>query len=486
MMKKMNYMVTIAIVVVLMASSCKKFLEQSPDDRTTLNSAEKVQQLLVSAYPKASYITFCEAMSDNVADKNITHIEPINRNPYFFEDSNSQDIDSPNAYWDACYAAIAAANQALQVISSVSDSVRYKAQKGEALVARAYAHFMLVTLFAKVYNPTTANADPGIPYVTEPEKVVFKKYKRKTVAFVYGHIEKDLTQGLPLIANSIYQVPKYHFTIAAAHAFASRFYLFKKDYTRVVEHANAAISAGSMASYLRPINSSAYQSLQYYDRQAQYTAATTNANLLLAGAASLWGRSYASYRYGYTFVIHKQTIGAPNVTGGTWAFGLYGNEISLNVPKFHEHFVKTSINAHDGDPYNMIPLLSTEELLFNRAEANVYLGNNEDALRDLNDYASTRIANYKHANHTITASSVMKFYHTPMLKEGLIRTVLDFKRNEFLFEGQRWFDMLRYNLAVVHQSADGSKMVAIGPTDPRRVLQLPLEVTLSGLDRNPR
>lgn len=478
-----SYLYILLAIMMMPVWGCKKYLEHPPDDRMNLNSVEKIQELLVSAYPKTTYITFCEAMSDNVGDKNLTSVDRVNQNPYFFEDTNSSDPDTPNAYWDACYAAIAVANQVLENISRVANPVEYRAQKGEALVARAYAHFMLVTLFAKIYNPATAAADLGIPYVTEPEKVVFKNYSRKTVAYVYQQIEKDLTEGLPLIKNSVYKVPKYHFTTTAAHAFAARFYLFKKDYHQVVAHANAVLTGGSVLSYLRPINSVGYRSVQYMTRQAQYTSATTNANLLLAEAESKWGSSYPYYRYGYTFDLMSSMFGTSNVTGGAWAFIVYGQEMTLNIPKFRENVVRKNLGVTYGNEYDMIPLFGIEEVLFNRAEANTYLGNVGEALRDLNDYASTRITSYT-TSYLLTVSSVTKFYNTS-LEEGLIKTILDFKRVEFLFEGHRWFDILRHRIAVIHRGTNG-QVVLVGPNDPRRVLQLPQEVALSGLERNPR
>ena len=101
---------------------------------------------------------------------------------YFFIDTHENQQDSPEFYWDSCYHAIAAANQALETISKAPNPDDYSAQKGEALVARAYAHFMLVNFFSKFYDSTTASTDPGIPYVTEPETVFIKQYDRKTVA----------------------------------------------------------------------------------------------------------------------------------------------------------------------------------------------------------------------------------------------------------------------------------------------------------------
>jgi hypothetical protein len=227
-MNKFKYSIILGVAGVYLLSGCNKFLDQSPDMRTDLNSPEKIAELLATAYPQASYIPFTESISDNVADKGAGNVELSNSAPYFFIDDKSPDNDAPIGYWNASYKAISAANHALEIIDKQKNDDRYKAYKGEALVARAYAHFMLVSLFSKPYSPQTSNSDPGIPYVTATEKVVLGQYQRKTVAFVYEMIEKDLKEGLPLIDDAAYKIPKYHFTRSASNAFAARFYLFKK------------------------------------------------------------------------------------------------------------------------------------------------------------------------------------------------------------------------------------------------------------------
>src|SRR5258708_14455903 len=218
---------------VLYLTSCNKQLDKLPDNRTVITNVVQVTQLLVSAYPHANYIPFMEPMSDNAEDKGTAPAtaDPesyqINSQSYRFQDVTSVRYDSPAAYWDSCYRAIATANLALTYCNG-PDSASYAAQKGEALVCRAYAHFMLVCLFAKSYDPKTAASDPGIPYVTQPQTAVFQQYTRGTVASVYANIESDLTRGLALIQDKTYgTAPKFHFTLQAAHAFASRFYMFK-------------------------------------------------------------------------------------------------------------------------------------------------------------------------------------------------------------------------------------------------------------------
>lgn len=486
-MKKV-YIYTTFLFGLSALAGCEKYLEQPVDQRTQLDTVEKVSELLVGAYPKSDYATFTEAMSDLALDKGTTGpvlIEEENRNPYFFQDVPTRAQGTPNSYWHACYAAIAAANHALEAIEQAANPAAYQAQKGEALVARAYSHFMLVTLFAKVYNPATAASDPGIPYVTIPEKVVMGQYDRKTVAYVYEQIEKDLTEGLPLINNNAYRIPKYHFTTAAANAFATRFYLFKKDYPKVVQHANQVFPGGNIGPNLRPWVS-VYLTLTVNEMLATYTKASENANLLLAETASWWARKYGAYRYGLATPIVNSLITGTNVTGTRFAFPTYtqGDDNWL-ILKFNEHFVRENANANIGVGYTIFPLFTAEEVLFNRAEANLELGNLEAARADLNLYASTRIENYNAATHSITNTKLRNFYGTTNVKESLLATLLDFKAAEFVQEGMRWFDILRHNITVEHPTADG-QTITIGPDDPRRVLQLPQEVVLAGIEQNPR
>src|SRR4051812_46414058 len=147
----MKKILNIVLAGFLVANAgCNKYLDKLPDNRTVIATPEQVTQLLTSAYPQKNYITFCEAMTDNAEDKKSPTTDLINMQPYKFQDVQSTDDDSPEAYFHGCYTAIAAANQALEYCSG-PDSVKYTAQKGEALLCRAYAHFMLTVLFTRNY-----------------------------------------------------------------------------------------------------------------------------------------------------------------------------------------------------------------------------------------------------------------------------------------------------------------------------------------------
>lgn len=491
-MKKISIYTFVFILLVL--AGCNKYLEKEPDNRVKLDSPEKVSQFLGTAYPQANYQAFAETMSDNVTDIGIgvseitqSDLKAI-RDAYFFDDSPENQEDSPELYWYACYAAIAVTNQALETISKATNQDAYRAQKGEALVARAYSHFMLVTFFSKAYDAATAASDPGIPYVTVPETVVIKQYERKTVQYVYEMIEKDLLEGLPLIDDKIYNVPKYHFNLAAANAFAARFYLFKKDYAKVIQYANQAVPGNNFAPNLRQWNTTYKNITDVTELFKIYARATENANLLLVETASTWSRNYYSNRYGVDDAKQSEIISRPDrVTGGNFAYSLYCILECTHklIPKIDEYFVRVSVNANIGNAYVMVPLLTVEEVLFNRAEAYAYTNNPNGAIADLNTFASTRINNYNATSHNITAAKINAAFGTTSIQDGLIKAILYYRRAEFIHEGMRWFDILRYRLPVVHPRKNGPTLT-LTAADPRKALQLPQSTIQAGLTPNPR
>ncbi len=477
----------IGFALLILCTGCNKYLETEPDNRALINTPQKVSQLLATAYPQAGYASFAETMSDNVTDIGVGPQERVITDPYLFVDSRDNNEDSPEFYWNACYKAIAAANQALASIKVSGDTSAYTAQKGEALVARAYAHFMLVNFFATFYNEATAASDPGIPYVTEPETIVIKQYDRMTVKYVYDMVEKDLFEGVGLINDNSYSVPKYHFTRSAAYAFASRFYLFKKDYAKVIQYANMVVPNNDFASNLRPWNTTYNDISDVNTLMRTYAKATENANLLLVETESLWARNAVNNRYGLDASIQSTLFKRPEpLSGGNWAIKLYSiNSDHKLVPKIDEYFVRVTVNAEIGNAYVMVPLLTVEEVLFNRAEAYAYTGNSAGAIADLNTYASKRMLNYSATTNIITAAKINAVYGTTNIRDGIIRAILDYKRSEFVHEGMRWFDILRYGLTVTHKTQEGQTLV-LTANDPRKVLQIPSSAALSGVAQNPR
>lgn len=498
-----NKLLYIPCCLLLIATvGCNKFLDKEPDNRAKINTPEKVSQLLSTAYPQGNYQAFAETMSDNVEDIGNGGADGLINDVYYYRDTKENQQDSPESFWYACYSSIAAANQALETISKVSNPDDYKNQKGEALVARAFAHFQLVNFFAKFYDAATAATDPGIPYVTVPENVVIKQYDRKSVQYVYDMIEQDLLAGMPLIEDKAYNVPKFHFNVAAAAAFATRFYLFKKDYPKVIQYAGLAIPSGNYASFLRGINdpTSAYNTITDVTELFKvYSRTSESSNLLLVETASVWSRNYYSQRWGVGVLKAAEVYPRTDqLTGGVTAYKRYSISSGTHqlMPKIDEYFVRETVDANFGQPYVMVPLFAAEEVLFSHAEALYYTGNTAGAVALLNTFASKRISSYNATTHNITETKVTTVFpvvagETSSKKlPSVIQAILYYKRMDYVHEGLRWFDVLRYKLPVDHNIKKGGSTpddhIILSPEDPRKVLQLPQSSIQAGLAQNPR
>ncbi len=482
----------LGMCLLLSTQGCNKYLDKEPDNRTEINSVQKVAQLVATAYPQYDYYTFTEAASDNAEDKGngVGSIDDVSTLPYFWKDVIGDDTGTSTNYWNGCYAGIAAANQALEAIEKNNLGSGALPYRGEALVARAYAHFMLVTFFAKEYVIGGANDSPGIPYVTAPETKVIQQYDRGTVQSTYEKIEKDLTEGMALLSATAYKVPKYHFTPAAAHAFASRFYLFKGEWQKVIDQANAVTVGGDYTGIVRPINSTLF-ALSTADYRAAFTRSDQKYNLLLANQYSVYQR-LTSPKYGYGANLVKMFAAGGvygNITGKA-----YANKIlSYGVPnyttyKYYEYFFLTDQVAQIGFPYLMAPLLTTDEALLNRAEAYAKLGQYDNALKDANLILANTVRGYT-ATDAATQAKVATFYNTADPKEGIVKLILDIKKAQFLQEGMRWMDLLRNHLPVKHNLFDASGIettVTLEANDPRRLFQIPEQAKLSGVPLNPR
>lgn len=496
-MKNMKFNIIKFAVLLLIVSSCNDVLDETPDNRTTINSAEKIAELLVGAYPEASYVSFLEPMSDNADDKgkSATDDYRVNSYMYFWDDLDDTDEDTPTFYWNEAYAAIAQANQALSSIEELGGGSELNSLKGEALLCRAYAHYMLVNIFSKAYNPDTSVKDLGIPYVTEPETVLIGDYERGNVLSVYDNIKKDLEAGLPLIKDG-YDVPTFHFTKKAASAFAARFYVTTGQWQKVIEQSNKALGSDVLGS-LR--NTLAYSPLTFAQETQLYTSSTLEpANLLMVAGYSLYNRIDARARYQLSPNVVSE-IFSSNITGKRWAYSVYSRGGSSNnlIPKFQEYFRYTNQAAGIGQPYVTFVLFSTDEALLNRAEAYAMLGQFDNATDDINTILSVKTSGYDPAQDTFTSSEIedeysnvasdlyTPFYAIPAESLPYLKAVLDIKRTVLYNEGMRWFDIKRLHIALEHLDNKGNSDL-LPKDDPRRAIQIPVAAQSFGIEKNPR
>ncbi|MBR1932483.1 MAG: RagB/SusD family nutrient uptake outer membrane protein [Prevotella sp.] len=508
-------------------SSCDNYLDELPDNRSELTSEDKVQKLLTSCYLTNDPLLVAEVMSDNVDSygDNNPNTSRFMDQLYHWKDITETNNESPEMLWEDCYERIASANLALQAIDELGGATTTALQqaKGEALVCRAYLHFVLVNIFGHAYNSQTSEQDLGVVYLSHTVEKLDANPPRNSVAEVYRLIDRDLQEGLPLVGSD-YSVPKYHFNQKAAYAFAARFYLYYEQWQKAIDYATRCLGSAPQAmlrdwAYVATMTQTSDAITQHY------IDASLNCNLLLCTGYSAMGLIFGPYRYmskyshGKYLATHEDGEAA-NIWGTatpyqgmhTYSASNLDKTIYWKLPYLFEY---TDAVAGIGYYHTVYPAFTCDEALLNRAEAYVLTEQYDKAAQDLTIW----MQNYVSTSQVLTPAVIQSFYNgidyaygdakgiastikkhlNPKfdigaegdMKEAMLQCVLGLRRMETLQTGLRWYDVKRYGIEIVRRTidADGNPdqlIDVLKVDDPRRAVQIPMRARESGVQANPR
>lgn len=476
--------------------SCNRYLEEIPDSQlsTEVDTEEKIAELLTAAYPKASYFPFLETMSDNASPVDGGIHTQLNEAMYYWRDFEQEDIDTPLNYWNDAYRGIAQANHALEYLKQFPNKTkRTKALYGEAFLIRAYLHFMLVNIWATPYYPNSTEL--GIPYVSQPEKNALPEYKRLSVSEVYDKIEEDLLLGIAALDDQYYKVPKYHFNKKAAYAFATRFYLYKGDWEKVISYANYILEDNPQGKIRDWANK--YQNLvSTPDLIPQiYSSTEESTNLLITATQSRWKRDLARVKYAMGEQLRKALFSefAPKYSASFWYLTRGSNSGNRYVAKFTELQKSQDEGSNPKEIYTPNILFSTDEVLLNRAEAYTMQQKYDLAVNDITTFMKLKsqktfikeelLVGFQNGQENYTP-----FYNLTFYQGSLVNAIAELRRREYLHEGLRWFDIKRFYLSI-NRNRTGENYSTdkiLRKEDSRKLLQIPLQAQKLGLTPNPR
>ncbi len=513
-MKKQNIFLPL-LMIGFLCSSCDDYLNENPDNRAELDTQEKISSMLVSAYPSVSSCFLAETVSDNtdMNEQFSAYNDRLQEEVFFWKEITEVIDDSPQDLWEGCYRAIASANMALTAIEEMGSSADLLPKKGEALLCRAYGHFVLVNVFCKHFG-NMSSTDLGIPYIKTPETFVSPEYGRGTVAGVYKKIEEDIEAGLPLLEDKS-TAPKYHFNKDAAYAFAARFNLYYRKYDKAIEYATQVLGSNP-ATKLRNWKNAGQTNI-YDIRGNEFISSSNSANLLLTTAYSSWGYINGPYYTG-CYYTHNPTISAYETTASTGPWGTsstysFGAVNLSAVPKtivykINGYFEYTDPVNGIGYRHVVLPVFTTDETLLCRAEAYAMKEEFDQSVADLavfmkaftsgttltraniNEFYENKVGYYTWKQPTVKKKLHPDFTITAGEQENFIQCILHIRRILTVHEGLRWFDIKRYGIEIYRRSiaANGTITVldSLKVNDPRRVFQLPQSVISAGLEKNRR
>lgn len=531
--KNIIYKGSLMLASVAILASCSDQLDTLPDNRTTLDTPKKIAGLLVTAYPDRTPTLFNEWMSDNTDYMGAQNSQG-NRggDQYFFwQEQTEGGNDSPEQVWMLYYEGVYKANEALAAIEDQggpkNDILRNS--KGEALLIRAYDHFILANEFCRPYNGKTSTKDAGLYYATgiADFSAAAEQSNRGTVADVYAKIATDIEAGIPLL-NDTYEVPKYHFNKQAAYAFATRFYLYYEKWEKAKEYADKLLGSNPAAS-LRDYRALQAMPLSKSEQAVKiaeaYCSASADCNLLVQTSVSNAGMALApwltSKRYTLTNYLSETELFQSNNIWGT-SSNLIWKPFTVNsgesnfalLMKLPREFEIRNTTTGSGYLRTLNVDFTMDEALLNRAEAEIMLGQNDAACADMTIW----MKNFFNTNVTLTPTSVQTYFKTvsyayadaakmvPSFKkhisprftidaegsvqESLLQCLLNFRRIETVHQGLRWMDIRRYNIEIPRRliGANGrpsKNLDWLEKDDPRQVVQIPQSIREAGVAGNP-
>jgi hypothetical protein len=405
-----NYIKTVLLLSVLfLGSSCKKFLEEVPNNalptETSITDASTARAAIIGAYDRlqqyyaASYPTLGTITTDNVIFNGTL-------SEYLQLDQNAIPTDNVitvSAY-QGIYRTINSANSVIADVPAVADPTLTAKEKdnilGEAYFIRALSYFDL------------ARGWGGVQLQLEPTKDLnaLKGIKRSTLDQTCDQVLADLVQAEQLLTEDA--TTRNRAQKSAVLALRARLHLYRKQWADAERYATQVINNPKFA-LVKPYNAFFTAPFQTSESVLELAFSANDRN-------TFWNLWYPSSSGGqFTLKPSDVLVNKLNdpAIGGTRKSLIAGTGATV-------YGVLYNTSGTSTDPAYLIRIA---ELYLIRAEARAQLNKLPEALADLN---VIRLRAEVGPSTAITQAEVIK-------------AIEDENAIEFAFEAHRWFDLTR-------------------------------------------
>ncbi len=357
--------------------------------------------------------------------------------------------------WAAAYSTILSLNNIINANIPVTPTSSQL--KGEALTLRALVYFYMVRLYA---TPYTVNADaPGIPLVLTYDPAL--KPARSKVSEVYAQIEKDLTDAFAMMTNT--SKNSSYVTKYVAKALEAKVELTKGDWAAAKAAAQDVVDNGGYS--LAP----ASQYLAYWNNPAPVSNKLETIFEVSNDGVNNNGNNSLAYFYdpaGYGDVFAVKALydlyASTDIRKQLMEPGDKSGQPITIVLKYP--------NASNPDDKDDDKILRYSDILLILAEADARTADETNARKWLNEVAQQRDPSF--AGFTSTGQT-------------LIDDIIQERRKELAFEGDRYWDIVRLNLDVTRINLDNNypsnTPLTLPAGDDKRIWPIPQ----TEIDANP-
>ena len=405
---KKNYKNVILLLMLALSAACGDFLDAKPELSLVIPEELNEYQAILDAEPRqmnyAPKIPLIGSDEMELGEAAIPRLTQEELSAYRWG-GDFYAVADYGVDWTFGYQPIYYANVVLNGLKGFKASSQSERNLATTLEAsakfyRAWHHFQLIQVYAPPYSPEKPD-QVGIPIRNSADINLATGLSDQQS--VYKFILEDLEEAyeaLPEFSDFKTRPSKW-----AVDAFRSRIFLQMQDYAKAIEASTSALALNRELMDFRTLSS---QGAYYFPR--------FNAEVIFhANQPST----------GFTF-YREQWVDAE----------LYTLYDSLDIRKslfFRESRVPGKFNfvsRYSGDYFDWGGL-AVDEVLLDRAEASARIGDEEQALDDL--------------NYLLEHRYVANFAQLALTGKDLLRKVLEERRKELLFRGIRWMDLRRLN-----------------------------------------
>jgi hypothetical protein len=431
-------------------TGCKKFLEQEPSNRISVNDIfkdfEGARTTLIGTYDNLKGTDYYERAIGLYADLTGGNIKYARANDpaYFrtfnFNNTTIADQNDLQGFYLLAYNTIYRANAVFANIQNVADANALQKNRmlADAYTFRALAHFDLVRVFAQPYNFSPDASHAGIVIRTKNTSADEPAGDVSSVKLVYDQIVADLDSAILLYPNSVAIYAggdaKSYFSLDAAKAFLARILLYRENWSRAISLCNEVIAAGyPLTSNFNYVQGWRRNGSRQMDNEAIfYLYARTDVNQGAFGDNFNPGNNIFGYMAASKDLLD---IFAPGDVRGPSSMFLQSPISGIN------YFFTRKYQGRNDSSDNQ-KLIRSSELYLIRAEAQAENNNLTSALTDLN-----RIR--QRANPATPSLNLTD-------KQQVLDSIFAERRRELCFEGHLLFDITRKKKNLVRKDCIGT------------------------------
>ncbi|GHT15214.1 membrane protein [Bacteroidia bacterium] len=464
-MKKLISIVLLGAITVVIPSCDKDFMELSPHDaidkelafvstQSAMGALNGIHRLMYEKFnddqPSGGHGIIMHMM-DLLGEDMPLHARPNTLGGFYQWTSPGIETGAETALvWQFYYRIIANTNLIIGNIDAAEGTQAERDMiKGQALVYRAWAHFMLVQVYGKRYDPKGTNDNLGVPIMTfeSPESKA-----RNTVAKVYTQINIDLDTAIVRLAG-YKRLNKSHLDQSVARGIKARVLLTQGQWEDAAKMADLAATGYPFmpaADHTKGYND--YANVEWmWSSKIQMDQNITFSGFFGYMGCNHNGRATKEYPRMINSTLYNQ-IAATDVRKGKLWIPDGATNPSVVTPTgstdVRLNYMQQKFKAEDNSTAGTgcVPYMRVAEMYLIAAEGYARAG--------MNNTARSRL-------HSLMVTRNNPSYPTS-LNSGdlLVQEILTARRIELWGEGFRWLDLKRLDLPLDRSSSSAANTVA--------------------------